>query len=52
MLQESNEAIRRKKWKEILGDVHKNAVDLPFSGKRNPAVLNKRLTDFINGQQQ
>lgn len=39
-------------WKEILGSIHESAIILPFSGKRNPTILNSRLTGYTAGQQQ
>ena len=47
-----NEVARQEKWAEILTAVHASAINLPFSGKRNPTVLNKRLTGYTPGQQQ
>ena len=43
---------RQEKWDDILTSVHASAINLPFSGKRNPAVLNKRLAGYTPGQQQ
>ena len=48
----SDEAARQAKWTEILTEVHGSAINLPFSGKGNPTVLNKRLTGYTPGQQQ
>merc|ERR1719323_2886290 len=43
---------RQQKWKGILGALHEQAIDLPFSGKRIPTVLRSRLTGYVPGQQQ
>jgi len=43
---------REEKWQDILMAVHEQAIDLPFSGKRIPTVLSKRLTGYVAGQQQ
>ena len=47
-----DEVSRQEKWDDILTSVHASAINLPFSGKRNPAVLNKRLAGYTPGQQQ
>ena len=52
MLTISDEAARQAKWTEILTEVHGSAINLPFSGKGNPTVINKRLTGYTEGQQQ
>lgn len=44
--------LREAQWREILSGVHEQAINLPFSGKRIPTVLNKRLTGYVPGQQQ
>ena len=48
----SDEAARQAKWTEILTAVHGSAINLPFSGKGNPTIMNKRLTGYTEGQQQ
>ena len=35
-----------------MGSIHESAIILPFSGKRNPTILNTRLTGYTPGQQQ
>ena len=52
MLTISDETQRQAKWTEILTEVHVSAINLPFSSKGNPTVLNKRLTGYTPGQQQ
>ena len=52
MLTISDETQRQAKWTEILSSVHASAINLPFSGKGNPTVLNKRLAGYTPGQQQ
>ena len=47
-----DEVARQDKWDDILTSVHASAINLPFSGKRNPTVLNKRLTGYTPGEQQ
>ena len=49
---ENSTAVQARKWTEILNDVHQQAINLPLWGKRIPAVLNRRLGGFQNGQQQ
>lgn len=49
---EEDESKRTAEWKSILEAVHDSAMDVPFSGKRNPTVLNKRLSGYVDGQQQ
>ena len=52
VLKEVDEKEREAKWKEILLVLHESATELPFSGKRIPAVINSRLSSFIPGLQQ
>jgi hypothetical protein len=52
VLVEQDLQMRQQKWKSILTALHEQAIDLPFSGKRIPAVLNKRLTGYVPGEQQ
>ncbi|QDZ23761.1 hypothetical protein HOP50_11g63010 [Chloropicon primus] len=56
MIQEAlvkeTEGEREEAWTEILEALHSQATELPFSGKRIPAVINKRLTGYIPGTQQ
>jgi len=46
------EAARMTKWREILEATHKQAVSVPLWSKRNPAVINRRLTGYNHGSQQ
>ena len=46
------EAEREEAWTEILSALHAQATEVPFSGKRIPAVISKRLTGYRPGQQQ
>jgi ABC-type transport system substrate-binding protein len=48
----AGEQAREKEWKAILAAVHEQAIDLPFSGKRIPAVVGKRLSGYVAGLQQ
>jgi ABC-type transport system substrate-binding protein len=43
---------RQQRWKYILKELHEQAIDLPFSGKRMPAVLRNRLSGYVSGEQQ
>jgi len=43
---------REREWREILKTVHEQAIDLPFAGKRIPAVVSKRLSGYMPGYQQ
>jgi len=52
VLNEENAQKRVTEWKRILASYHEQAIDLPFSGKRMPTVLSKRLTGYTPGQQQ
>ena len=52
VLKEGDERQREAKWKEILLVLHDSATELPFSGKRIPAVINSRLSSFRTGLQQ
>lgn len=52
VLVEENLQTREQKWKDILTALHEQAIDLPFSGKRMPTVLRKRLAGYVAGQQQ
>ncbi|CAE7342084.1 nikA [Symbiodinium sp. CCMP2592] len=52
VLLEENLQQREQKWKDILSGLHEQAIDLPFSGKRMPTVLSKRLAGYVPGQQQ
>ena len=51
-LVKDTEPARQDAWSEILLAMHSQATELPFSGKRIPAVINKRLTGYIPGHQQ
>jgi len=46
------EAERQEDWTEILQALHDAATELPFAGKRIPAVINNRLHGFRTGLQQ
>ena len=46
------ETSRQEAWTEILTAMHEQSTELPFSGKRIPAVINKRLTGYTPGHQQ
>jgi len=52
VLTTTNTQLRRQKWREILSAVHAQAIDLPFSGKRIPAIVSKRLSGYTPGLQQ
>eukprot|EP00944_MAST-04C_sp_MAST-4C-sp1_P009011 g9011.t1 len=43
---------RQEKWREILNILHASTTELPFSGKRIPAVINTRLSSYTIGLQQ
>tara|TARA_B110000208_G_scaffold162960_1_gene199605 strand:+ start:328 stop:2226 length:1899 start_codon:yes stop_codon:yes gene_type:complete len=51
-LTQETETKREEKWSEILKILHEQATELPFSGKRIPAVINNRLSSYQNGPQQ
>ena len=51
-LLKETEAEREEAWTEILQAMHEQATELPFSGKRIPAIINKRLTGYSPGHQQ
>lgn len=51
-LVQETEAARETAWTEILTAMHEQATELPFSGKRIPAIINKRLNSYIPGHQQ
>ena len=51
-LLEETEMGREQAWTEILSIMHGQATELPFSGRRIPAVINKRLYGYIPGHQQ
>jgi nickel transport system substrate-binding protein len=51
-LVQETEAGRERAWTNILSAMHGQATELPFSGKRIPAVINRRLTGYIPGHQQ
>ena len=52
VLKIEKEETRAEKWEEILSIMHSQATELPLSGKRIPAVINKRLSNYRNGLQQ
>ena len=43
---------REQAWTEILSIMHGQATELPFSGRRVPALINKRLHGYTPGHQQ
>ena len=43
---------RKEAWNEILSGMHSQVTELPFAGRRVPAVLNKRLAGYTPGQQR
>jgi len=47
-----SEAEREEAWTEILKAMHEQATELPFSGKRIPAAVSRRLTGYAPGHQQ
>ena len=47
-----SEAEREEAWTEILSALHEQATELPFAGKRVPAVTGKRLAGYTPGHQQ
>jgi ABC-type transport system substrate-binding protein len=48
---ELDEAEIATQWREILEDVHKQAIFMPLWGTRIPYVLNRRLTGFTPAEQ-
>mmetsp|Transcript_35396 Transcript_35396/g.64807 ORF Transcript_35396/g.64807 Transcript_35396/m.64807 type:complete len:724 (-) Transcript_35396:68-2239(-) len=52
VLLEGNMRTRQQEWTNILKELHSQAIDLPFSGKRIPTVLSKRISGYVAGQQQ
>lgn len=48
---ELDEPTIRSKWREILEDVHHQALALPLWGARVPYVVNRRLLGFTPGDQ-
>ena len=52
VLKVEDEAQRQAGWTEILSTLHDQATELPFSGKRIPAVISRRLAGYTPGQQQ
>eukprot|EP00954_Amorphochlora_amoebiformis_P004763 373469-Amorphochlora_amoeboformis.AAC.1 len=52
ILKTETETDRETKWSETLNILHSSATELPFSGKRIPAVINNRLSGYQNGLQQ
>ncbi|CAB9507387.1 Extracellular solute-binding protein, family 5 [Seminavis robusta] len=49
--QELDPQVIQAKWKEILNDVHQQAVFMPLWGTRSPFVVSRRLTGFSPGPQ-
>lgn len=43
---------RQAKWKEILQEMHKQAISNPMWSRRMPAVINRRLSGYTHGEQQ
>jgi ABC-type transport system substrate-binding protein len=52
VLTEEDYAKRLAQWREIISDIHAQAVMLPLWGKRIPTVMNKRLSSYQAGAQQ
>ncbi|KAG7369619.1 nickel-binding periplasmic protein precursor [Nitzschia inconspicua] len=46
-----DQATIRSMWKEILQDIHEQAIFLPLWGTREPYVLNRRLAGFTPSSQ-
>lgn len=51
-LVKETESERQAAWTEILFAMHEQATELPFYGKRIPAVISNRLTAYVPGHQQ
>ena len=47
-----SETEREQAWTGILTAMHEQSTELPFSGRRIPAIINKRLTGYTPGYQQ
>jgi ABC-type transport system substrate-binding protein len=52
VLKKESEADRQAGWTEIFTTLHEAATELPISGKRMPAIINKRLSGYRDGLQQ
>lgn len=52
VLKEENVTARTQLWEHILESLHDQAIFLPISYHRNPAVFNNRLEGFAFGHQQ
>jgi ABC-type transport system substrate-binding protein len=52
VLQQEDPEILRTKWEAIHNYYHKQAIMMPFYGKRIPTVLNTRLAGYEAGYQQ
>ena len=48
---ESDDNVIREGWKDILNDVHQQAIFLPLWGQRIPYVINRRLDNFVASNQ-
>merc|ERR1719271_1203070 len=51
-MKQTTEAAREAGWNKIQKMLHDSATEIPISGKRMPAVLNKRLSGYRDGLQQ
>ena len=51
-LVKETESEREAAWTDILSVMHGQATELPFYGKRIPAVISNRLTAYVPGHQQ
>jgi len=51
-LTQESEPAREQAWTEILSALHEQATELPFAGKRIPAVFGNRLAGYAPGHQQ
>ena len=52
VLKQNDRKLRREQWEEIHKYYHDQAVMLPLWGKRIPALINSRLTNYEAGHQQ
>lgn len=52
VLQEDNPRVAKQKWADIHKYYHEQAVLFPLYGKRIPTLMNRRLTDYVAGNQQ
>lgn len=52
VLTETNAIQRQQKWTTILSHMHQQSISAPMWSSRMPAVVNRRLSTYIHGQQQ